>query len=73
MFENYDRWRSHPMLRPCPKSVVPGLGSAVVIFSVYLIGEQIYKSMYPAVDHHHGASTHSDEHHTSTTPASSTH
>jgi hypothetical protein len=38
IFGNYDLWRQHPIFKANHiKHVFPGLGSAVAIFSVYVV------------------------------------
>ena len=53
VFENYDRWREHPMLRGRHSlaRLLPGFGTASVIFATYLAGEYLYKKWY-LEDHH---------------------
>ena len=55
MFEKYDRWRSHPILRFMGprdlKHAVPGFGTAAAVFGVYLL----LSSVFGGSSNHHGA------------------
>ena len=58
VWDRYDRWRRHPMLRPTHlKHVFPGFGTAAAIMGVYIVGEQVYELVCPPHHHDH------DDHH----------
>ncbi|KAL6329214.1 hypothetical protein AAG906_014824 [Vitis piasezkii] len=45
-FRRRDEWRKHPMLNKQLRHATPGLGIAVVAFSIYLVGEAAYNKLY---------------------------
>jgi hypothetical protein len=45
VFKGQDAWRNHPLLINGWKRPFPGIGLAAGIFTVYLIGEQVFKIM----------------------------
>ncbi|KAK7376408.1 hypothetical protein VNO78_34694 [Psophocarpus tetragonolobus] len=59
-FRRRDEWRKHPMLSNQLRHATPGLGIALVAFGIYLVGEQVYNTLYAshppsrvkAGDHH---------------------
>ncbi len=42
VFSGQDAWRKHPLIYQCWKKPLPGLGTAVAIFSVYLVAECVF-------------------------------
>ncbi|KAH0766851.1 hypothetical protein KY285_002722 [Solanum tuberosum] len=44
-FRRRDEWRKHPMLSNQFRHAFPGLGIAVVAFSIYCVGEFAYNKM----------------------------
>jgi hypothetical protein len=61
MFEKQDRWRRHPILRMTAlKQLFPGFGTAVGIFSVYLVVDWLMKPKAVHGAHHGGGH---DDHH----------
>uniref|UniRef100_A0A2P2JHJ5 NADH dehydrogenase n=1 Tax=Rhizophora mucronata TaxID=61149 RepID=A0A2P2JHJ5_RHIMU len=62
-FKRRDEWRKHPMLTNQLRHALPGLGTALVAFGIYLVGEQVYYKLYaPSSSHHHHSSSSSDSH-----------
>ena len=63
VFKQYDLWRSHPSINVRGirdiKFVLPGFGTALVLFGVYLG----VSSMLGGGDHHHGDHHHGEAHH----------
>ncbi|XP_047306882.1 NADH dehydrogenase [ubiquinone] 1 beta subcomplex subunit 3-B-like [Impatiens glandulifera] len=57
-FKRRDEWRKHPMLSNQFRHAFPGLGIAVVAFSIYCVGEYAYDKIY-APSHSHSSSSHS--------------
>jgi NADH-ubiquinone oxidoreductase B12 subunit family len=55
VWDNYDKWRKHPVFRPRFATVFPGLGTAAAIFSVYMVID--YARSFGAHDDHHDSST----------------
>jgi len=55
MFGSNDAWRQHPWLKAKHniRYMFPGLGTAVAIFSVYLVGEHFYKKLDSSSKSHH--------------------
>ena len=53
-FRRRDEWRRHPMVGNQLRHALPGLGTAIVAFGIYLVGEAAYNRIYrPSGDHHH--------------------
>lgn len=52
LFRNLDAWRKHPLLKPRIQDYVPGLGTAIVAFSAYLVYETATKPATPKDSHH---------------------
>eukprot|EP00571_Detonula_confervacea_P016761 CAMPEP_0172297494 /NCGR_PEP_ID=MMETSP1058-20130122/493_1 /TAXON_ID=83371 /ORGANISM="Detonula confervacea, Strain CCMP 353" /LENGTH=119 /DNA_ID=CAMNT_0013006651 /DNA_START=281 /DNA_END=641 /DNA_ORIENTATION=- len=44
-FHGQDAWRRHPLFTNLWKDPLPGFRPAVIVFSVYMIGEYAYKYM----------------------------
>ena len=42
-FHGQDAWRRHPLLSGLWKDPLPGFRPAVIVFSVYMVGEYAYK------------------------------
>jgi hypothetical protein len=51
LFRNLDAWRKHPLLKPRIQDYVPGLGTAIVAFSAYLVFETATKPSTPKDSH----------------------
>ncbi|KAF6143903.1 hypothetical protein GIB67_001697 [Kingdonia uniflora] len=45
-FKRRDEWRKHPMLGNQFRHALPGFGTAVVAFGIYLIAETAYTKFY---------------------------
>ncbi|XXG72194.1 hypothetical protein AAC387_Pa07g1344 [Persea americana] len=45
-FKRRDEWRKHPMLSNQFRHALPGLGTGVVAFGIYLIAEAAYNKFY---------------------------
>ncbi|KAK9286460.1 hypothetical protein L1049_015708 [Liquidambar formosana] len=60
-FRRRDEWRKHPMMTKQLRHATPGLGIAVVAFSIYLVGEAAYNKLY-APSHHSSTSSASHSH-----------
>mmetsp|Transcript_42406 Transcript_42406/g.104312 ORF Transcript_42406/g.104312 Transcript_42406/m.104312 type:complete len:102 (-) Transcript_42406:184-489(-) len=47
--EKMHAWRNHPMVAPrinmLPRNSVPGLGTAIVVFSIYCTGEMVMNNL----------------------------
>ncbi|KAJ0972915.1 hypothetical protein J5N97_020874 [Dioscorea zingiberensis] len=52
-FKRRDEWRKHPMVGNQMRHALPGLGTALVAFGIYLVGETVYNRFYRASDSHH--------------------
>ena len=52
LFRNLDAWRKHPLLKPRIQDYVPGLGTAIIAFSAYLVFETATKPSTPKDSHH---------------------
>jgi hypothetical protein len=53
LFRNLDAWRAHPLLKARIQDYVPGMGTAIVAFSAYVVAETAWKSTQPKTDSHH--------------------
>ncbi|KAL3635207.1 hypothetical protein CASFOL_019754 [Castilleja foliolosa] len=60
-FRRRDEWRKHPMMTNQWRHATPGLGIAIVAFSIYLVGEAAYNKIY-ATPKSHSHSTSSASH-----------
>ncbi|XP_043718692.1 NADH dehydrogenase [ubiquinone] 1 beta subcomplex subunit 3-B-like [Telopea speciosissima] len=58
-FRRRDEWRKHPMLTKQLRHATPGLGIAIVAFSVYVIGEAAYNKLYAPHPSQSSSSSHS--------------
>ncbi|KMZ60392.1 NADH dehydrogenase [ubiquinone] 1 beta subcomplex subunit 3-B [Zostera marina] len=51
-FRRRDEWRKHPMLTTNLRTAIPGLGTALVAFGIYCVGEAVYKKFNTPSDSH---------------------
>lgn len=49
-FRSQDKWRRHPMVSGLWKAPLTGLGTAIGIFSIYLVGEYMVDEVFKFKD-----------------------